>query len=111
MQSRQIEVFKLLWYPAAQTIVAQPQMGQAVHVAQFHRYAASQVIVVEVQQTQVVVPNDQGGTTLWNKEIRRRTDVVASSLTGQPCVAWLAPSWLSSTTNGPSAVDISPPPF
>ena len=46
-----------------------------------------------------------------NKEIRRRTDVVASSLTGQPCVAWLAPSWLSSTTNGPSAVDISPPPF
>ena len=89
MQSRQIEVFKLLWYPAAQTVVAQPQIGQAV------------------------VPHDQGGggTTLWNKEIRRRTDVMASSLTGQPCVAWLAPSWLSSTTNGPSAVDISPPPF
>ena len=54
MQSRQIEVFKLLWYPAAQTVVAQPQIGQAVHVAQFHRYAASQVIVVEVQQTQAV---------------------------------------------------------
>ena len=45
VQSRQIEVFKLLWYPAAQTVVAQPQIGQAVHVAQFHRYAASQVIV------------------------------------------------------------------
>ena len=25
MQSRQIEVFKLLWYPAAQTVVAQPR--------------------------------------------------------------------------------------
>ena len=47
--------------PPPQTIVAQPQMGQAVHVAQFHRYAASQVIVVEVQQTQVVVPNGPGG--------------------------------------------------
>ena len=40
-----------------------------------------------------------------NKEIRRRTDVVGiSSLTGQPCAASLAPSSLSSTTNGPSAV-------
>ena len=29
----------------------------------------------------------------------------ASSLTGRPCAAWLAPSWLSSTTNGPLAVD------
>ena len=29
----------------------------------------------------------------------------ASSLTGRPCAASLAPSWLSSTTNGPSAVD------
>ena len=35
----------------------------------------------------------------------------ASSLTGQPCAAWLAPSWLSNTTNGPSAVDTSHPPF
>ena len=40
-----------------------------------------------------------------NKEIRRRTDVVGIfSLTDQPCVAWLAPSSLNSTTNGPSAV-------
>ena len=31
----------------------------------------------------------------------------ASSLTGQPCAASLAPSWLSSTTNGPLAVDTS----
>ena len=44
-----------------------------------------------------------------NKEIRRRTD--ASSLTDQPCVAWLAPSSLNSTTNGPSAADTSHPPF
>ena len=35
----------------------------------------------------------------------------ASSLTGQPSVAWLAPSWLSNMTNGPSAVDTSHPPF
>ena len=42
-----------------------------------------------------------------NKEIRRRTDGRASSLTGRPCAAWLAPSWLSSTTNGPLAVDTS----
>ena len=42
-----------------------------------------------------------------NKEIRRRTDVVGSSLTGRPCAASLAPSWLSSTTNGPLAVDTS----
>ena len=42
-----------------------------------------------------------------NKEIRRRTDVVASSLTGRPCAASLAPSCLSSTTNGPMAVDTS----
>ena len=46
-----------------------------------------------------------------NKEIRRRTDVVGIFLTDQPCVASLAPSWMSSTTNGPSAVDISHPPF
>ncbi len=55
-----------------------------------------------------------GPTTLWSV-LTRRSDAApmlwASSLTGQPCVAWLAPSWLSSTTNGPSAVDISPPPF
>ena len=38
-----------------------------------------------------------------NKEIRRRTDWWASSLTGRPCAASLAPSWLSNTTNGPSA--------
>ena len=31
----------------------------------------------------------------------------ASSLTGRPCAASLAPSWLSSTTNGPLAVDTS----
>ena len=35
----------------------------------------------------------------------------ASSLTDQPCVAWLAPSSLNSTTNGPSAADTSHPPF
>ena len=29
----------------------------------------------------------------------------------RPCVAWLAPSSLNSTTNGPSAVDTSHPPF
>ena len=31
----------------------------------------------------------------------------ASSLTGRPCAASLAQSWLSSTTNGPLAVDTS----
>ena len=46
-----------------------------------------------------------------NKEIRRRTDVVGIFLTDQPCVAWLAPSSLNSTTNGPSAADTSHPPF
>ena len=35
----------------------------------------------------------------------------ASSLTGRPCAASLAPSWLSSTTNGSSDVDTSHPPF
>ncbi len=35
----------------------------------------------------------------------------ASSLTDQPRVAWLAPSWLNSTTNGPLAADTSHPPF
>ena len=43
-----------------------------------------------------------------NKEIRRRTD---ASLSGRPCAASLAPSWLSSTTNGSSDVDTSHPPF
>ena len=55
-----------------------------------------------------------GLTTLWRVSTRRSDAAPmwwASSLTGQPCVAWSAPSWLSSTTNGPSAVDISPPPF
>ena len=33
------------------------------------------------------------------------------SLTGRPCAASLAPSWLSSTTNGSSDVDTSHPPF
>ena len=55
-----------------------------------------------------------GPTTPWSASTRR-SDVApmswASSLTGQPCVAWLAPSWLSSTTNGPLAVDTSHPPF
>ena len=55
-----------------------------------------------------------GPTTPWSVSTRR-SDVApmswASSLTGQPCVAWLAPSSLNSTTNGPSAVDTSHPPF
>ena len=43
-----------------------------------------------------------------NKEIRRHAPMWwASSLTGRPCAASLAPSWLSSTTNGPLAVDTS----
>ena len=55
-----------------------------------------------------------GPTTPWSVSTRR-SDVApmswASSLTDQPCVAWLAPSSLNSTTNGPSAVDTSHPPF
>ena len=51
-----------------------------------------------------------GPTTPWSVSTRR-SDVApmswASSLTDQPCAASLAPSWLSSTTNGPSAVDTS----
>ena len=42
-----------------------------------------------------------GGAPMW----------WASSLTGRPCAASLAPSWLSSTTNGSSDVDTSHPPF
>ena len=38
--------------------------------------------------------------------VRRRTDVVG--LTGRPCAASLAPSWLSSTTNGSSDVTLTP---
>ncbi len=55
-----------------------------------------------------------GPTTFWSVSTRR-SDVApmwwAFSLTDQPCVAWLAPSSLSSTTNGPSAVVTSHPPF
>ena len=48
-----------------------------------------------------------GPTTPWSASTRRYGVAPmswASSLTDQPCVAWLAPSSLNSTTNGPSAV-------
>ena len=51
-----------------------------------------------------------GPTTHRSVSTRRSGDAPmswASSLTGQPCAASLAPSWLSSTTNGPLAVDTS----
>ena len=51
-----------------------------------------------------------GPTTHRSQEIRRRTDVVGI-FPNRPSVALLAPSWLSNTTNGPSAVDTSHPPF
>ena len=47
-----------------------------------------------------------GPTTHRSVSTRRSGDAPmwwASSLTGQPSVAWLATSWLSNTTNGPSA--------
>ena len=55
-----------------------------------------------------------GPTTPWGVSTRRSGVAPmswASSLTDQPCVAWLAPSSLNSTTNGPSAADTSHPPF
>ena len=55
-----------------------------------------------------------GPTTPWSVSTRRSGVAPmswASSLTDQPCVAWLAPSSLNSTTNGPSAADTSHPPF
>ena len=48
-----------------------------------------------------------GPTTPWSASTRRYGVAPMSwafSLTDQPCVAWLAPSSLNSTTNGPSAV-------
>ena len=51
-----------------------------------------------------------GPTTHRSVSTRRSGDAPmwwASSLTGRPCAASLAPSWLSSTTNGPLAVDTS----
>ena len=51
-----------------------------------------------------------GPTTPWSVSTRRYGAAPmwwASSLTGRPCAAWSAPSWLSSTTNGPLAVDTS----
>ena len=50
-----------------------------------------------VQQAQERSTRRSGDAPMW----------WASSLTGQPCAASLAPSWLSSTTNGPLAVDTS----
>ena len=55
-----------------------------------------------------------GPTTHRSVSTRRSGDAPmwwASSLTGRPCAASLAPSWLSSTTNGSSDVDTSHPPF
>ena len=55
-----------------------------------------------------------GPTTHRSVSTRRSDDAPmwwASSLTGRPCAASLAPSWLSSTTNGSSDVDTSHPPF
>ena len=55
-----------------------------------------------------------GPTTHRSVSTRRSGDAPmwwASSLTGRPCAASLAPSWLNSTTNGPSAADTSHPPF
>ena len=49
-----------------------------------------------------------GPTTPWSVSTRRYGAAPmwwASSLTAQLSVAWSAPSWLSSTTSGPSAVD------
>ena len=55
---------------------------------------------------------DLGPTTPWSVSTRRYGAAPmrwASSLTGRPCAASLAPSWLSSTTNGPLAVDTRHP--